>query len=134
MNIRWNQIALAVAAGFLLGAVSAGIYLVHRFHSLPPFAGGGPVEMFSRRLGLTEQQKIEVAAVFKKYAPEIEKVMQPREPQLQELLKRIKAELVPILTPEQTRKLQKLEEKIRSRHKKLSGRFGKPGLHGAWTE
>jgi len=127
MNIKWNQIALAAAAGFLLGALSSGFYLVHRFHSLPPFGGGNPVGMLSRKLGLTEQQKAKVSTVFEKYRPEIEKAMQVRTPEMEALIKRVKAELFPILTPEQAETMRKLEEKIKLRHKTLPGRFNKTG-------
>lgn len=133
MNIKWNQIALAAAAGFLLGALSAGFYLVHRFHGLPPFGGGNPVEMFSRKLGLTEEQKAKVSAVFEKYQPEIEKVMRARTPEMEALRKRVRAELLPILTPQQAETMRMLEEKIKLRHKNSPCRFNKPGPCGIWN-
>ena len=75
MNIRWNQIAVAVAAGFLAGALFSDYYHMHIKRRPPKQAPAeGAIEMITRELDLTGQQKDKVAATLEKYRPEIKKV------------------------------------------------------------
>ncbi|HBA60516.1 MAG TPA: hypothetical protein DCZ92_06810 [Elusimicrobia bacterium] len=133
MNIKWNQIALGVAIGFLLGAVFSHFYMIRRFPGPPPFGRGGPggpggpMEMFNRELGLTETQKEKVSAIFKKYEPEMEKTMRP-DPEFEAVRKRIQAEILMILTPEQAKKMEVMEERMKAFHK--TGRGHGPGPEG----
>lgn len=85
------------------------------------------MEMFSRELGLTESQKKEVSAIFKKYEPEIEKTMRPN-PEFEMIRKTIQAEILTILTPEQAQKMEVLEERMKSF--RGPGRFRGPGPGG----
>ena len=130
MNIKWNQIAAGAAIGFLLGAAFSHFYMIRRFPGPPPFGRGGPggpggpMEMFSRELGLTEPQKEKVSAIFKKYEPEMEKTRRP-DPGFETVRKRIQAEILTILTPEQAKKMEAMEERMKSPRK--HGRFRGPG-------
>ena len=126
MNIKWNQIALGAAAGFLLGALFSHLYMIYRFPGPQYFGGGGPMEMFSRELGLTEPQKEKVSVIVEKYDPEMEQAMRVN-PGLEAVRKRFQAEILPVLTPEQVKKMEILEEKIITFHGRSSGRFHKPG-------
>ena len=130
MNIKWNQIALGAAAGFLLGAVFSHFYMMHRFPGPPPFGRGGPhgpMEMFSRELELTEPQKEKISIILDKYEPEMQKAMGAN-PGLDTVRKRLKAEILPILTPEQAKKLEGMEERMKSF--RGPGRFRGPGPGG----
>ncbi len=130
MNIKWNQIALGVAVGFLLGAAFSHFYMIRRFPGPPPFGGGGPgspMEMFSRELSLTESQREKVSAIFKIHEPEIERTMRPS-PEFEMVRKTIQAEILTILTPEQAKKMEIMEERMKSFHR--SGRFPGPGPEG----
>ena len=130
MNIKWNQIALGAAAGFLLGAVFSHFYMMHRFPGPPPFGRGGPhgpMEMFSRELELTEPQKEKISIILDKYEPEMQKAMGAN-PGLDTVRKRLKAEILPILTPEQAKKLEVMEERMKAFHK--TGRGHGPGPEG----
>ena len=127
MNIKWNQIALGAAVGFLLGAAFSHFYMLHRFPGPPPFGRGGPhdpMEMFSRELGLTEPQKEKISVIFKKYEPEMKKAMSAN-PGLETVRERLKAEILPILTSEQAKKLELLEERMKSF--RGAGHFRGPG-------
>ena len=108
MNIRWNQVAVAAAAGFFLGAVFSDFYHVHRRPGLPPM--DGPMEMFTRELDLSGPQQKKVSAILKKHEPEMEKVMEANRPKMDEVRLRIKSELNGVLTPEQSAKLEELEK------------------------
>ncbi|MBI5745240.1 MAG: hypothetical protein HY952_11910 [Elusimicrobia bacterium] len=121
MNIRWNQVAIAAATGFLLGAVFSDFYRMHRMPWPPPphHMDGGPIEMFNRELELTGPQREKVSAIFKKYQPEMDKVMGENRPKMEEVRLKIKSELKAVLTPKQTAKLEELEKD-----------FGPNGHHG----
>ena len=110
MNIRWNQVAIAVAAGFLMGAFFSDYYHMHLKRRPPRSASAGsPVEMISNELHLSGPQKDAVSAVFEKYRPKIKKVKDTVNPELEKLRVQLKAELKPLLTPEQYGKLEKLD-------------------------
>lgn len=128
MNIRWNQVAFAAAAGFFLGAVSASFYIVHRFHGEAPFSSQGPLELFSRELDLTARQKEKLAVIMEKHKLEIDRTLNAREPEIEAEIDRMKIEIYAILTPGQTEKMRKLEEKVAARRKEFAGHFPGPGF------
>ena len=116
MNIRWNQIAVAVAAGFLAGALFSDYYHMHIKRRPPKQAPAeGAIEMITRELDLTGQQKDKVSATLEKYRPEIKKVKDSINPKLEDLRVRLKAELKSELTPEQYAKLEKLDNESKRR-------------------
>ncbi len=130
MNIKWNQIALGAVVGFLLGAAFSHFYMIRRFPGPPPFGRGGPggpIEMFSRELSLTEPQKEKVSVILKKYEPEMEKTMRPN-PEFEVVRKSIQAEILLILTPEQAKKMEMMEERMKAFHR--PGHFPGPGPEG----
>lgn len=124
MNIRWNQVAIAAAAGFLAGALFSDFYRIHRRPEFPPRHGGrgGPIEMFSRELGLSADQDKKMLAVFEKYQPEMQKVMEANRPQIDKVREKMKAEMAAILTAEQNKKLTELEKDFEKN--------GPPGMIG----
>ncbi len=124
MNIRWNQVAIAAATGFLLGAFFSDFYRMHRMPG-PPQHLGGPMEMFNRELDLTGPQREKVSAIFKKYQPEMEKVMDENRPKMEAVRLRIKAELKTALTPKQIAKFEEMEKNFEAH-----GPGGPHGQHG----
>lgn len=128
MTIKWNQVALAAAAGFLLGAVFSDFYRMHRMPGPPRHAmGGGPIEMFSRELDLSDGQKEKMKTIFEKYQPEMEKAMEANRPKMDAVRQRLKAEINTVLTPEQRKKMEELEARFEPR-KDWSGK--PPMEHG----
>ena len=124
MNIRWNQVAAAAVAGFLLGALFSDFYRMHRRPWPPPHHGmEGPIEMFSRELKLSGQQKEQVSAVFEKYRPEMEAAMNESKPKIDKVRDKMREELKTILTEEQAKKLAEIEKDFERR--------GPPPMRGA---
>lgn len=116
MNIRWNQVAIAVAAGLLIGAFFSDYYHMRLKRRPPrPVPAEGAIETITRELDLSGQQKDRVSAIFDKYRPEIKKVKDSVNPRLEELRVSLKAELKAALTPEQYAKLEKLDDDSRRR-------------------
>jgi Spy/CpxP family protein refolding chaperone len=112
MTIKWNQVAIAAAAGFLLGAVFSDLYRMHRMPGPPHHERGGPMEMFSRELDLSASQKNKMKTIFEKYQPEMDKVMETNRPKMDAVRQRLKAEINTILTPEQRKKMGELEARF----------------------
>ena len=113
MKIRWNQIAIAVAAGFLMGAFFSDYYHMHikrrppqQMQQRPPRAGkdaaAGPIEQLTHDLELSDQQEAKVSAIFSKYRPEVKKARA----RLEELRLQIMTELKAALTAKQYAKLE----------------------------
>jgi len=125
MNIKWNQVAIAAAMGFLMGAVFSNLYMGRRIPDRPPLGSDGLLEMVSRELGLTGSQGEKIYIILNKYKPEMDRMFESNKSQIESIRRRLKAETAVILTPEQLGKLEKFEEKIRA-HKK---RGGMPGIH-----
>lgn len=109
MSIRWNQIAIAAAAGLIIGAIFSDLYRSHRRPGPPP-RGGGPMEMFSRELGLSGGQRDKLTAIFEKYRPEMDRVMEENRPKMEAVRLKMKAEVKTVLTPAQAAKLEELEK------------------------
>jgi Spy/CpxP family protein refolding chaperone len=127
MSIKWNQVALAAAAGFLLGAVFSDFYRMHRMPGPPHHGMGGPMEMFSRELDLSSGQKEQLKNIFEKYQPEMDKAMEANRPAMDAVRLHLKAEINAVLTPEQQKKMEKLESRFEPPH---GGRGGPPMGHG----
>lgn len=129
MNIKWNQVAISAAAGFMLGAAFSGLYIT-RLHRHMPFAAKDPMDMIGRELGLSADQKKELTKTFEKYRPELEKIMAADRPKFEAVRKRSKAEMAAILTPEQMKKMNKLEEQMGRHRGKFGGPFPPPAFPG----
>ena len=110
MSIRWNQVAVAAASGFLLGAVFSDFYHMHRHPGHPPPPMQGPMEMFARELELTAPQQGKISAIFEKYQPEMEKVMEANRPKIEAVRLKMQAELKSVRTHEQAAKLENMEK------------------------
>ncbi len=116
MTIRWNQIAVAVAAGFLMGAFFSDFYHMHIKRRPPqPATAEGAIERITHELELSAPQQEKVSVVFEKYRPEVKKVKDSINPKLEDLRLRIKAELKEILTPEQYARMEKLDNNSKLR-------------------
>ena len=110
MNIRWNQIAITAAAGFLLGAFFSDFYHMHLKRRPPqqsrPAAAEGPIERFTHELDLSAPQQEKVSGIFNKYRPEVKKA----KTKLEELRLSIMSELKTVLTSEQYAKFEELDK------------------------
>ena len=116
MNIRWNQIAAAVAAGVLMGALFSDYYHMHLKRRPPqPVPTEGAIEKFTRELGLSGPQQEQVSAIFNKYRPEVKKTKDSIQPRLEELRRGIKSEVRSVLTPEQYARLEELDNDSKRR-------------------
>lgn len=109
MKLRWNQIAVSVAAGFLMGALFSDLYHVRLKGSPAGPVPEGKIEVFTRELGLSRSQQERTMEIFTKYRPKVRKVSASIRPQLEDLRAQIMAELKTVLTPEQYERLDRLD-------------------------
>ncbi|MGD9643301.1 MAG: Spy/CpxP family protein refolding chaperone [Elusimicrobiales bacterium] len=115
MSIRWNQVAIAAATGFLLGAFFSDLYRMHRKPGPPPQRMGSPMEIFNRELDLTGLQREKVSTILEKYQPQMEKVMNENRPKMEELRSQIKAEMETVLTPSQIARFEEIKKEFEAR-------------------
>ncbi len=110
MKTRWNQIAIAVAAGFLMGAFFSDFYHMHLKRRPPQSVPvENPMERLTQELDLSGPQTAEVSAVFEKYRPEVRKTRESIKPELEAIRLKIKSDLKAVLTPQQYEKFDKLD-------------------------
>ena len=126
MNKTQLKVLAGVLAIFLLGGIigglGAGIYLRRRVEQFAMKAPKDHKEIFmerlSRELALTESQKPEVENIVANSTVEIRQLIQQSQVDFEKIIERRNAELKAILTPEQYRKLEKMEKRIRDRWEK----------------
>ena len=96
MNIRWNQIAISVAVGFLMGALFSDFYHMH-VKRRPPQPGPeeGVIEKFTHELDLSKPQQDQVGAIFAKYRPQVRSAKDSIRPALEDLRLKIKSGQIP---------------------------------------
>lgn len=68
------------------------------------------MEMFSRELGLSDEQRDKLSAIFEKYRPEMDKVMEENRPRMEAVRLKMKAEVKTVLTAAQAARLEELEK------------------------
>lgn len=115
MNIRWNQVAIAAAAGVLLGAFFSDFYRTQRTPGPPPHRMGGPMEIFNRELDLSGPQREKVSAILEKYQPRMKKIMNENRPKMEEIRSQIEAELKTVLTPGQISRFEEIKKDFEAR-------------------
>lgn len=126
MNKTQLKVVAGVLAIFLLGIIigglGAGIYLRRRVEQ---FAMKAPkdhkdifMERLSRELALTESQKPEIEKIVTNSTVEIRQLIQQSRIDFEKIIEHRNAELKAILTPEQYRKLERMEQRIRDRWEK----------------
>lgn len=142
MSKPWKVI-LAFVSVFLAGAIFGGLLLV-RFsprsgpvpkranNNQPPSGGGGAMPSLLRnfmdRLDLTQEQKAKILPVVDRAEEALRKVRQDSFHESGAILKRLYDELNSDLTPEQRKKLEKIQERQRELMREdRERRAGAPG-------
>lgn len=126
MNKTQLKVVAGVLAIFLLGVIigglGAGIYLKRRVEQFAMKAPKDHTEIFmerlSRELALTGSQRPEVEKIVTNSTVEIRQLIQQSRIDFEKIIEHRNAELKAILTPEQYRKLEKMEKRIRDRWEK----------------
>jgi Spy/CpxP family protein refolding chaperone len=93
-------IALVFAVGVLAGGATERIR-ASREKPMRPFRQMGDLPRPFARLGLTEEQRTEISAIFERGRPQTDSVLQELMPHLQAINDSIQAQIREVLTPEQ---------------------------------
>ncbi|MCB4756952.1 MAG: periplasmic heavy metal sensor [Elusimicrobia bacterium] len=121
MKIQWNQIIISLLLGLVIGTF-AGPWLMREFFPRHMGHHGEPqrkmLDMFSKQLGLDQDQKIKVGKIFEAHRPEMDAVFSESRAKFNEIRKITSQEIKAILTPEQQKKFDALEDEMNSRDKK----------------
>jgi len=123
MNKTKLKVIAGVLAVFLLGGIigglSAGIYLRQRVEQFVRKAPKDHKDLFmerlSRELDLKESQKAEMEKIVTDSMIEVRELIQRSRIEFDQITERRNAQFKAILTPEQYRKLEKMEQRLRER-------------------
>jgi Spy/CpxP family protein refolding chaperone len=128
MNKTW-KVVLAFTAVFLAGSIFGGLLamrvgprMAQKRSGPPPVVGRELLGHFADRLGLTAAQKEKIRPMVERADDEVRKLQQGRFKETGAVLRRLQQEISGELTPEQRKKLEKLQE--RQRELMLSDRPG----------
>jgi Spy/CpxP family protein refolding chaperone len=109
---------LVFAAGAATGAFLGLHHLTHHIILGPPHSGDVPDKMrehFRRALGLTAEQESKIAPIIDATSAKLETIRVETAERVRNVMEESKRQVAPLLTPEQKKKLEKLD----SEHRKM---------------
>ena len=122
MKIQWVHLAAALLLGMLMGA-AFGPFIMFRHPPGMMLRGRMPERMldrFAEKLDLTPEQKARVGGIFEANRPKMDALLAESRAKFDEVRKAASRQIREILTPEQRKKMDALEEKM------VAGRRGEP--------
>jgi Spy/CpxP family protein refolding chaperone len=124
--LKW-KLAFAFLLVFVAGAATGAFFGVHHLkqHIIlgPPHSGDVPDKMrehFRRALGLTAEQENKIAPIIDATSAKLETIRVETAERVRTVMEESKRAVAPLLTPEQQKKLEKLE----SQHRKMMVHHG----------
>jgi len=122
-----GKLALAFLLVFVAGAATGAFlglhHLTHHIILGPPHSGDVPDKMrehFRRALGLTAEQESKIAPIIDATSAKLETIRVETAERVRTVMEESKKEIAPLLTPEQQKKLEKLD----SEHRKMMYHHG----------
>jgi Spy/CpxP family protein refolding chaperone len=119
--LQW-KLAFAFLLVFVAGAATGAFFGVHLLHHHvilgPPHSGDVPDRMrehLRRALGLTAEQETKIAPIIDATSAKLETIRVETAERVRTVMEESKREVAPMLTPEQQKKLDKLD----SEHRKM---------------
>jgi Spy/CpxP family protein refolding chaperone len=119
--LKW-KLACAFLLVFVAGAATGGFFAIHHLRHFvilgPPHSGDVPEKMrehFRRALDLTPEQENKMGPIIEAISAKLETIRIETAERVRTVMEESKREVAPLLTPEQQKKLEKLE----SEHRKL---------------
>jgi Spy/CpxP family protein refolding chaperone len=117
-----GKLALAFLLVFVAGAATGAFlglhHLTHHIILGPPHSGDVPDKMrehFRRALGLTAEQESKIAPIIDATSAKLETIRVETAERVRNVMEESKRQVAPLLTPEQQKKLEKLD----SEHRKM---------------
>jgi Spy/CpxP family protein refolding chaperone len=124
--LKW-KLAFAFLLVFVAGAATGAFFGIHHLtHHIilgPPNSGDVPDRMrehMRRALGLTAEQETRIAPIIDATSVKLETIRVETAERVRTVMEESKKEVAPLLTPEQQKKLEKLE----SEHRKMMMHHG----------
>ena len=125
-DLKW-KIGLASLLVFVAGGMTGAFFSVHhiRHHIMlgPPHSGDVPDRMrehLRRTLGLTAEQEQKIGPIVEATSAKLESIRVDTAERVRTVMEDSKKEIAPLLSPEQQKKLDKLE----SEHRKMMMHHG----------
>jgi Spy/CpxP family protein refolding chaperone len=114
---------LVFVAGVATGAFLGLHHLTHHIVLGPPHSGDVPDKMrehFRRALGLTAEQENKIAPIIDATSAKLETIRVETAERVRTVMEESKRQVAPLLTPDQQKKLEKLD----SEHRKMMSHHG----------
>jgi Spy/CpxP family protein refolding chaperone len=125
-DLKW-KLGLAIFLVFVAGGMTGAFFGVHhlRHHIMlgPPHSGDVPDRMrehLRRTLGLTAEQEQKIGPIVDATSAKLESIRVDTAERVRAVMEESKKEVAPLLTPEQQKKLDRLE----SEHRKMMMHHG----------
>jgi Spy/CpxP family protein refolding chaperone len=122
-----GKLALAFLLVFVAGAATGAFlgfhHMTHHIILGPPHSGDVPDRMrehFRRGLGLTAEQENKIAPIIDATSAKLETIRVETAERVRTVMEESKRQVAPLLTPEQQKKLEKLD----SEHRKMMSHHG----------
>ncbi len=122
-----GKLALAFLLVFVAGAATGAFlglhHLTHHIVLGPPHSGDVPDRMrehFRRALGLTAEQENKIAPIIDATSSKLETIRVETAERVRTVMEESKRQVAPLLTPEQQKKLEKLD----SEHREMMNHHG----------
>ncbi len=113
-SVRWILIgafALVFLAGLACGFITSPFVLAHRMqHGM---MADHMLDRLQNQLRLTPEQREKIKPIAEKTASELQNVRRETGQRIRDILMASHREIVPLLTPEQRERLQRMEERHR---------------------
>jgi len=127
----WHKVIIALLIGLILGALAGSWYVKENFTPSWKREGGDfrgrMMERFSSKLGLSPEQRTEVAAIFERNRPQMMALQAEIRPKFEALRQTTHEEIRALLTPEQQKKFDLLSARWEKKFKERRGPFGHEG-------
>ena len=125
MTLAWKQIAVAFVFGACVGVVANRAYVRHRVHRPGAEAQFQQrlVNRLSAKLGLTPEQRTQVASIFEAKRQQLEALRAEITPQFEALRAATRAEIRQLLSPAQQQRFDVLEAAWEAKRKRFHHRW-----------
>jgi hypothetical protein len=117
LTIKWHQIVVSLLLGFALGVAFGHWRATERFHGRPRHGDMKQhmMERFNKELGLSSGQTQQVAGIFEGKHSQMEALQTEMRPKFEALRALTEEEIRKVLNPDQQKKFEKMNTKMKER-------------------
>jgi Spy/CpxP family protein refolding chaperone len=122
-KLAWKQILITFAISFVVGVAFGRWEFASQMHHRwkdPEHRQRFILKKLDSKLNLNPDQEKQVAAIFKDFAPKMEAARSEMKPKMEVLRQEVREKIMPILTPDQQKKYDQMEQEWQQRRHKFN--------------